>query len=266
MNERHCILIVDDESAVRLFLAEELAQEGYKVLTASSGEEALARLQEEAIDLVLLDLKMEGMDGLQVMEAIQKQPLPPVIIMLTAYATLDSAIAAMRRGGSDYLLKPCSTEELLASVAKGLSRRREELHRQELVNLIEESARKLRAVPSPATEKRVPSPAPPRFLERRDLLVDRERLMVMRQGSPVKLTPTEFRLLILLMERSGQPVSYQELARGIYGHGGEKWEARQALGTHLWRLRRKLGTDPQGIPYVKNIRGQGYMFVAEERP
>lgn len=266
MNGKHCILIVDDESAVRLFLAEELAQEGYKVLTASSGEEALARLQEETIDLVLLDLKMEGMDGLQVMEAIQKQSLPPVIIMLTAYATLDSAIAAMRRGGSDYLLKPCSTEELLASVAKGLSRRREELHRQELVNLIEESARKLKAVPSPATEKRGPPPAPPRFLERRDLLVDRERLMVTRQGSPVKLTPTEFRLLILLMERSGQPVSYQELARGIYGHGGEKWEARQALGTHLWRLRRKLGTDPQGIPYVKNIRGQGYMFVAEEQP
>lgn len=266
MNERYCILVVDDELAVRFFLAEELAQEGYKVLTAASGEEALARLQEEAVDLVLLDLKMEGMDGLQVMEEIQKQPLPPIIIMLTAYATLDSAIAAMRRGGYDYLLKPCSTEELLASVAKGLSRRQEELRRQELVHLIEESARKLKAVPSPEIEKRETTPAPRRFLERRGLLVDRERLTVTRQGSPVKLTPTEFRLLILLMERSGQPVSYQELARNLHGHGGEKWEARQALGTHLWRLRRKLGTDPHGTPYVKNIRGQGYMFVAEEQP
>ncbi len=67
------------------------------------------------------------------------------------------------------------------------------------------------------------------------------------------------------MERSGQPVSYQELAREIHGYKGEKWEARQALSTHLWRLRRKLGTDPTGIPYVKNIRGQGYMFMAEEQ-
>ncbi len=265
MSKRYCILIVDDESAVRLFLAEELAQEGYNVLTAANGKEALARLREEIVDLVLLDLKMEGMDGLQVMEEIQKQPLPPIIIMLTAYATLDSAIAAMRYGASDYLLKPCSTKELLASVAKGLSRRDEELRRQELVHLIEESARKLKAVPSAETEKQVIASAPPRFLERRGLLVDRERLTVSRQGSPVKLTPTEFRLLILLMERSGQPVSYQELAREIHGYKGEKWEARQALSTHLWRLRRKLGTDPTGIPYVKNIRGQGYMFIAEEQ-
>jgi DNA-binding response OmpR family regulator len=264
MRERYCILVVDDEPAVRFFLAEELAQEDYKVLTAANGEEALARLQEETIDLVLLDLKMEGMDGLQVMEEIRKQPLPPTIIMLTAHATLDSAIAAMRYGASDYLLKPCSTEELLASVAKGLSRRREELHRQELVHLIEESARKLKAVPTPATERQAAVPASPRFLEKRGLLVDRERLTVTRQGSPVKLTPTEFRLLILLMERSGQPVSYRELAREIHGYGGEKWEARQALSTHLWRLRRKLGTDPTDTPYVKNVRGQGYMFVAEE--
>lgn len=264
MKERHCVLVVDDEPAVRLFLAEELEQEGYRVLTAASGEEALTRLQEETIDLVLVDLKMEGMDGLQVMEEIQKQSLPPTIIMLTAYATLDSAIAAMRRGGYDYLIKPCSTEELLVSVAKGLSRRREELRRQELVSLIEESARKLKAVPSPATEEQVSSPAPSRFLEKRGLLVDRERLAVTCQGCPVQLTPTELRLLILLMERSGQPVSYQELARELYGHEGEKWEARKALGTHLWRLRRKLGTDSTNTPYVKNVRGQGYMFVAEK--
>lgn len=265
MSERYCVLVVDDESAVRLFLAEELTQEGYKVLTAASGEEALVCLQEEPIDLVLLDLKMEGLDGLQVMEEIQKQPLPPIIIMLTAYATLDSAIAAVRYGASDYLLKPCSTEELLASVAKGLSRRREELRRQELVHLIEESARKLKAVPSPTTEKQVTAPGPPRFLEKRGLLVDREKLTVTRQGLPVKLTPTEFRLLILLMERSGQTVSYQELAQEIHGYVGEKWEARQALSTHLWRLRRKLRTDPAGTPYVKNVRGQGYVFVAEEQ-
>ena len=132
--------------------------------------------------------------------------------------------------------------------------------RQELVDLIEESARKLKAIPS-ESERQVTASAPPRFLESRGLLVDRERLAVTRQGSPVKLTPTELRLLILLMERSGQPVSYQELAREIHGYVGEKWEARQALGTHLWRLRRKLGTDPTGTPYVKNVRGQGYMFV-----
>lgn len=258
MNARAHILIVDDEPAIRLFLSEELAQAGYEVTTATSGEEALARLEERPIDLILLDLRMQGIDGLQVMAEVERQPLPPVIIMLTAHASLESAIEAMRRGGHDYLLKPCRTDELLASVAAGLARRREKLQQQELLRQIEVAARHLQGGSGP--ERGDPG-GKPRFLEVRGLLLDREQNTVSRQGRPVHVTPSEFLLLQCLMERAGQIVSYDDLMRGLHGSDSEKWEARQALSTHLWNLRNKLGDAPDGEPYVLNVRGQGYRFV-----
>lgn len=257
-HEQARILIVDDEPAIRLFLGEELTQAGYHVLMASSGEDALARLQRESVDLILLDLMMDGIDGLQVMAQVERQPLPPVVIMLTAHASLDSAVEAMRRGGHDYLLKPCRTEELLASVERGLTRRREALRQQELLRLIEDSARRLRAA-APSVE---PSPpAPPRFLEGRGLLLDQEQEIVTRLGQPVHLTPSEFRLLQCLMARAGQVISPRELLRELHGVDGRAWEARQALSTHLWRLRKKIGNGPDGEPYVVNVRGRGYLFA-----
>ncbi len=256
------ILIVDDEPAIRLFLGEELARAGYEVLTAASGEEALTRLQIEQVDLILLDLMMKGIDGLQVMAQVARQPLPPVVIMLTAHASLDSAIEAMRWGGHDYLVKPCRTEELLASVDKGLARRRETLRQQELIRLIENSARQLRVTPQ--SEETEPT-AQPRFLEGRGLLLDREQCTVTRHGQPVHLTPTEFRLLCCLMERTNQVVSVRELMREVHGSEGKVWEARQALNTHLWRLRKKIGNGPDGAPYIINVRGQGYEFIGREK-
>lgn len=256
------ILIVDDEPAIRLFLGEELAHAGYQVLTAASGEEALARLQQETVDLILLDLMLGGVDGLQVMAEVERRPLPPVVIMLTAHASLDSVIEAMRRGGHDYLIKPCRTEELLASVERGLARRREALRQQELVRLIEDSARQLRAEAQPPGAARPPAPA--RFLEGRGLLLDRDQQTVTRHGLPVHLTPTEFRLLRCLMERAGQIVPLAELMQELHGAAGERWEAGSALNTHLWRLRRKIGTGPEGSPYIENVRGRGYRFVSRD--
>jgi DNA-binding response OmpR family regulator len=262
MSEGARILIVDDEEDLRFTLSEELSQAGYAVLTAASGEEALARLQEGAIDLILLDLKMGGMDGLQVMEEVGKQLLSPAVIVLTAHASLDSAIGTMRLGGCDYLKKPCRSEELLASVEKGLAKRHEALQRQEMIHLIEETARQLRTSPPPATG----SAARPRFLEERGLLLDREQEAVTREGEVLPLTLSEFRLLACLMECADQPLSHRELAAALHGQGGEweKEEARQALSTHLWRLRRKLGHGPDGRPYIVNVRGRGYKFIGHK--
>ncbi|MBN1887381.1 MAG: response regulator transcription factor [Thermoflexales bacterium] len=263
------ILIVDDEEAIRFFLSEELSQAGYTVLTAGGGEEALVLLQREPIDLVLLDLKMGGISGLQVMEEIEKRPMPPVVIMLTAHASLDSAVGAMRRGGFDYLKKPCRPEDLLTSVEKGLAKRREAIQRQQMIHLIEETARQLEA---PARSEKAasrpvihsPLASRPRFLEGRGLLLDLERETVTLAGKPLPLTQSEFRLLACLMENAGQPVSYSQLVEALHGDKGgewEDWEERQAISTHLWRLRRKLSHGPDGRPYVVNMRGRGYKFA-----
>lgn len=260
MTEKAKILIVDDEGSIRYFLSEELSQAGYVVLTAASGEEALVQLEKGAVDLVLLDLKMGGMSGLQVMERIEKQPLPPAIIVLTAYGTLDSAVGAMRLGGCDYLTKPCSIEELLDSVERGLAKRREATQQQKMIHLIEETARQLRVSPPPAGKPM----SQPRFLERRGLLLDREQGTATRSGEVLSLTATEFRLLAFLMEHPDQVLGYGELAGALYGVSVGEWEdqdARRTLSTHLWRLRRKLGQDPRDAPYIVNVRGRGYKFV-----
>jgi len=265
MTEEARILVVDDEQAIRYFLSEELAQAGYRVLTASSGEEALVRLQEKEIDLVLLDLQMGGMDGLQVMEEIEKQRMPPQIIILTAHASFDSAVDAMRLGGCDYLKKPCRAEDLLSSVEKGLDKRRKELQQQQMLRLIEETARQLQPSSPPMTGSVA---SPQQFLERRGLLLDREAETVARHGEVLPLTPTEFRLLACLMERPDQLLGYRELAASLHGREDEEWEeweARAAISTHMWRLRRKLDSGQDDSPYIVNIRGRGYKFVSSGR-
>ena len=101
------ILVVDDDSSIRNTLKEVLSRENYQVTTASSGEEALSLMREITFDLALLDLKMAGMDGLSLMKEIRRRAPLTGVIMLTGYATLESAIGALRQGAHDYLLKPC---------------------------------------------------------------------------------------------------------------------------------------------------------------
>ena len=257
MREAPHLLVVDDEESVRFFLSEELRRAGYEVQTAASGEEALARLQEQTVDLILLDLKMGGLGGLEVMEEIAEQTHTPAVIILTAHANLDSAVDAMRLGGSDYLKKPCSTAKLLESVERALSRRRDVVHQREMIRLIAETARQLHeGVPlKSAPTKRI------RFLEGHGLLLDLEQEVVSRDGDELALTQSEFRLLACLMEHSGRPVSYEELYAAVHGYSSGDWDLRQALSTHLWRLRRKLGESPDGNPYSVNVRGRGYKFL-----
>jgi DNA-binding response OmpR family regulator len=134
-----------------------------------------------------------------------------------------------------------------------------------MLNLIAETARQLQTLSTSAEPAALPAFASPRFLEGRGLLLDREQETVTCNGEPVALTPTEFQLLSYLMGQAGQAVSYRELIKVLHGYEGanvEKWEAQQALSTHLWRLRHKLGQDPDGKPYIVNVRGRGYKFVA----
>lgn len=254
------LLVVDDEPSVRSSLREILEQEGHEVVTAASGEEALARLGQDSFDLILVDLKMEGIDGLQVMSEAMRVVPDTVVIILTAYGTLDSAIDALRQGAHDYLLKPCNVKEIVASVETGLARRWQTLRRQELVSSIEDSVRRLqpRTIPVEAqAEESVVS----RFIRTRHFLLDREKQMVVAKGKPLGLTATEFGLLACLMSNMNRTLTYRELAREVLGYDSLEREARKALKTHLWRLRKKLRTSLGGASCIVNVRGKGYMFV-----
>jgi DNA-binding response OmpR family regulator len=254
------ILVVDDEPAVRASLQEILEQEGHHVTAAASGQEALAVLDAEAFDLVLVDLKMEGIDGMEVMARVKKETPDTVVIMLTAYGTLDSAVGALRHGAHDYLLKPSSVEEIVASVETGLSKRWRALRRRELVSSIEQSLRQLKT-PSMTLEHSPEGAHMSRFVRTRDLLLDREKQVVVAKGAPLSLTPTEFKLLSCLMSNMNRTMSFSELAQHALDYECTEQEARSSLKTHLWRLRKKLRSRLGDESCIVNVRGKGYLFT-----
>src|SRR5258708_32924676 len=123
------ILVVDDENAIRTFLVRALENEGYVVQSARSGEEALQLLANTPFDLLLTDIRMEHMDGVALLEQVRGRFPSVVVILLTGYATVGSAIAALRQGAQNYLLKPVKNEEILAAVASGLQEQLREQRR-----------------------------------------------------------------------------------------------------------------------------------------
>lgn len=258
------VMVVDDEAVARVSLAEILRLEGYQVATAASGEEALSLLNKSGpFDLMVLDLKMPGMDGLAVTEAVQRRSPGTVIVLLTAFATLETAIQAIRNGAHDYLVKPCPIPEVLESVRKGLAKRQQEQQRQHLMSKLQQTLSELVTVEGGVeSNEESASPQPSRFLQVRDILVDRQKHVAMLRGQQLELTPTEFKILVCLLETPDQVWSPQELVRRAQGYETDAWGARAIVRVHIRRLRKKMEADPSTPKYILNVRGVGYMFTS----
>jgi DNA-binding response OmpR family regulator len=257
------IMVVDDEAVARISLAEILRLEGYQVATAASGEEALSLLNKSGpFDLMVLDLKMPGMDGLEVTEAVHKQSPGTVIILLTAFGVLETAIQAIRQGAHDYLLKPCPVPDVLESVRRGLEKHQQEQQRQHLVSQLQQTLSELAAVEGTETVEEAMPPQPIRFIQIHDIVVDCQKHLVMLRGQPLDLTPTEFKILVCLVETPDQVWSPQELVRSAQGYETDAWGARAIVRVHIRRLRKKLELDPSDPKYILNVRGVGYMFAS----
>jgi two-component system KDP operon response regulator KdpE len=262
-SEAESIVVVDDEAVTRVSLADALRLEGYDVDTAASGEEALSLLRKRGpFDLVILDLKMPGMDGLEVAERIRATSSDTVIILLTAFGTMETAIQAIRQGAHDYLLKPCPIPEILRSVSEGLAKRQQTHLRQQLVEQLKQTVSQLDAIETWEAAEQIASAEPERFLEIRDVLVDRQKHMVILQGRPLDLTPTEFKVLSCLMDRPDEVWSPKQLVRRARGYDTDTPGARAIIRVHIRRLRKKLEPDPSHPTYILNVRGVGYMFAS----
>ncbi len=264
MTDAH-ILVVDDEITERVTLGEVLRLEGYRVTLAASGEEALELAEaQDPFDLVLLDLKLPGIDGLQVLETLHRENPETLTILITGYATLETAIEAIREGAYDYLLKPCPVEEILKTVRKGLKEVAKEQHRQLLVERLQETVQEL--VQTENTQlSQVPKPDE-KLLQVADVTIDRARHLVTRAEVPVDLTPTEFRLLECLMQQPDEVLTPQELVRCAQGYEADPWGARSIVRVHVRRLRSKLEPVPEQPQYILNVRGVGYVFASGEQP
>lgn len=254
------ILIVDDEAAERVTLGEVLRLEGYRISLAGSGEEALSLMaQGGGFDLVILDLRLPGLNGLQVLEKLHHSNPEVIVILITGYGALETAIQAMRHGAYDYLLKPCPVEDILATVRRGLSELEQERQRRVLLERLKRTVQELASAEAPAPQPQ--SPDEDRFLQISGVMVDRAKHLVTLKNRRIDLTPTEFRLLECLMQRADQVCTPQDLVRCAQGYEADAWGARSIVRVHIRRLRSKLEPDPEHPTYIQNVRGVGYTFV-----
>lgn len=251
------ILIVDDESAVRESLEELLRMENFQAESAGSGEEALKVLSEVKYDLVLLDIKMPGIDGVEVMRQIKKYHPDTRIIIITGYGSLDSAIESIRSGAQDYMLKPYTAEDILLSVNRALSEKETRARKEILIEQLESSLDQLKDVEGIRTEdlpaRRVVNLA-------RGIMVDLERREMWRGSERVHLTPTESKLLSIFLDNRGRVMTHQEIVFLVQGYEITEWEAPEVLRPMISRLRKKLALFPGAEEWVSNVRGTGYLF------
>ena len=249
------ILIVDDELAIRLTVREILRRANYDAVAAASGEEALGLIQSQPFDLALIDLVMPGTDGIELMRRLQEMAPDTVTIVLTARGSMETAIEALRLGAHDYLTKPCDERLLKRCIETGLAKRREELHRRQLVDAL--SAAALELAGEPVTSAHAPAAPAGEPIRLGDLVIDVTGHTATVGGRVLELTPTEFDLLTVLASNTGRALSHRELVQAIRGYEAEAWEAREITRYHVHGLRSKLG----GADYVKTVRGVGYRLV-----
>jgi DNA-binding response OmpR family regulator len=228
MSAMRSILVVEDEEAIAEAVRARLDSEGYSVRVAADGPEALQAVSEQAPDLVVLDLMLPGMDGLEVCQEIQKREWVPVL-MLTARTDEADKVAGFAVGADDYLTKPFSMRELTARV-------RAILRRMERIRGLS------------ATEPVV------RF----DLTVDAARRRVLRGEEEVGLTPLEFEILLTLSQSPGVVFSRDQLMDRVWGY--RDYAGGRVVDSHVARIRRKLGDEAAEPKYIRTVHGVGYTF------
>lgn len=224
------VLVVDDEKSLRDFVRRNLEVRGYSVLVAGNGLEALAIFNTQPVDLVILDVMMPHMDGLETLRRIHQTSTVPVIV-LSALGEENDKIQVLNAGADDYLTKPFGVGELLARVQAVM--------------------RRTRFAPSPQDQER---------LVRGEIIVDLQRHEVTVAGSPIELTPTEFSLLIYLMNNSNKVLTHQVILQAVWGP--EYGMEAEYLRVYIGRLRQKIERNPTSPVHLLTERGIGYTFQA----
>jgi two-component system KDP operon response regulator KdpE len=221
-------MIVDDEKTIRDFIQKNLEVRGFRVVLASHGIEALDVFNSQNIDLVILDIMMPHMDGIETTRRIRQISTVPIII-LTALGEEIDKVRAFDMGADDYLTKPFGVAELLARVKAVLRRTRW----------------------SEVTVR-------PGNIQQGDITIDLERHEVMVLDKVVELTPTEFNLLVYLMENPGKVLSHRLILQNVWGP--EYGEEHEYLRVYIGHLRQKIEVDPSKPRYIITKRGIGYCF------
>jgi DNA-binding response OmpR family regulator len=260
------LLIVDDERTTRLSLSEIFTLRGATTSTAADGREALDLLQNNEFDLIILDIKMPGLSGPQVLEYVQEHAPGTVCVLLTAHATIDSAIHALRQGAFDYILKPAQPKTIIEVVERGLAKRQEILRRQNLVDLMEQTVEAFKTGAPPPPVAAAPVTSGNITLRAGNLWVDLQRREAKMNDRDLDLTPTEFDTLAYLIKNAERVVSCRDLVKAVHGYDTTEHVARPIMRVHIHRLRQKIEMDSADPGWLITIRSAGYMLTGQPRP
>lgn len=252
------ILLVDSEPANAKSLSHKLDKPGYRLQIVHSGAEALAQLKTQVFDLVLLDLYMPDMDGLQVLAEAQKVSPDSIFVILTAFGTLDSAVAALRQGAFDYLLKSCPIGDVLETLQRGLQKRQKLKQQKQLVGLLREA---LAGISADGKRLALEQDVSGRLVSMGDITLDTQWRAAIVAGKLVHLSATEYNLMLCFAQNPNRALSCQELVQHAYQVTMDEQDARSIIRMHIYRLRRKLEPDPNNPRYIRSVRGVGYLFI-----
>ena len=221
------ILVVDDEPSILATMAPLLRTRGYDVITAMNGRAALELIDRDKPDLIVLDLGLPDVEGVEVCRSVREQSSTPIII-LSARGAEGDKVRALDAGADDYVTKPFGAEELTARIRAALRRSDS---------------------PPPAAEP----------LVRGDLVIDRERFRVLKNGEDVRLTPKEFELLLYLAQRPGKVLTHRAILRAIWGANAV--DQPEHLRVLVGALRKKIETSPSSPRYILTEPWVGYRFA-----
>lgn len=236
------VLVVEDEPSLLETLAYNLEREGYEVLKATDGLSALKIIRAEQPDLIILDIMLPGLDGLEVCRTVRQEMMTIPILMLTARADEIDRVVGLEVGADDYLTKPFSMRELLARV-RALLRR---------VRMAQQATENAEALPETPPVKRQNK------LVFDDLVIDLDRHQVTLRGEPLNLTPREYDLLVFLARHRGRVLSRDLILERVWD-----WayvEDSRTVDVHIRWLREKIEEDPSHPKRIVTVRGVGYRF------
>ena len=229
MNAGRRVLLVEDEPSLVLTLSDRLLSEGYRVETAGSGDEALAKAQEEPFDIVLLDVMLPGgRDGFEVCRELRSRGVETPVLMLTARSQVVDRVVGLKLGADDYLTKPFEMIELLARVEALLRRGR-----------------------APVT--------PAGTYSFGDVRVDFRRAEVYRDGEPLPLSALEFKLLAYFIENRGALLTRDEMLDKVWGY--DAMPVTRTVDVHVGSLRQKLERNPSRPEFILTVHRRGYRFA-----
>lgn len=241
------ILVVDDEPVARQSLTDILRLEGFSVNSVPNGQAAVEYVRTNAVELIVVDLRMPGMDGLEVIQVVNQISPETEVILLTAFGTTETAIQALRLRVHDYLLKPAPPAQVLSSVKKGLVRR--------------EARLKARGggISSMDVDEGISD-----FSLKDGTHIDLSRRQIRKKDQIVHLTPAEGRLLKVLIDNPGRVYSHRELVLLVQGYDTSQREAPEILRPLVSRLRHKLEPFAALSDRIISVRGTGYLYESDQ--